>query len=137
MHTRLGFPSSTWTADASPEQGKSNLPHGPEGTNLILAEGIKKEYALHSVFSQEVADAHIRGDIHLHGLGYVTGPTAPSSPSSSSKIRPLSSRFLFHLQAGEHAEVLLAHLVRWSASLQGYLPAPSVGRPSTCLSPPT
>jgi ribonucleoside-triphosphate reductase len=75
MHTRLGFPLYD-VGQLMLHQNKenANLPHGPEGTNLILAEGIKRDYALHSVFSQDVSDAHIRGDIHLHGLGCVDRP---------------------------------------------------------------
>ena len=45
-----------------------------EATNLTLAERIKREYASLSVFSQDIADAHMRGDIHLHSLGFVDRP---------------------------------------------------------------
>ena len=66
MHTRLGMP--IYDVDQlilHPNKENANVPHGPEATNLTLSERIKKEYALLSVFSQEVADAHMRGDIHL------------------------------------------------------------------------
>ena len=61
-HTRLGMP--LYDVDQlilHPNKENANVPHGPEATNLTLAERIKKEYALLSVFSEEVADAHMRG----------------------------------------------------------------------------
>ncbi|MDI6704533.1 MAG: anaerobic ribonucleoside-triphosphate reductase [bacterium] len=75
LHTRLGLP----LADAGRliifrNKENANIPHNPEATNLTLAEAIKKEYALINVFSDDVADAHIRGDIHLHDLGMIDRP---------------------------------------------------------------
>jgi anaerobic ribonucleoside-triphosphate reductase len=37
--------------DPLPNKENANVPHGPEATNLTLAENIKKEYALINVFS--------------------------------------------------------------------------------------
>ncbi|HPU29076.1 MAG TPA: anaerobic ribonucleoside-triphosphate reductase, partial [Syntrophorhabdaceae bacterium] len=75
MHTRLGMP--IYDVDSlilHPNKENANVPHGPEATNLTLAERIKKEYALLAVFSQDVADAHMNGDIHLHDLGFIDRP---------------------------------------------------------------
>ena len=47
MHTRLGMP--LYDVDQlilHPNKENANVPHGPEATNLTLAERIKKEYAL-------------------------------------------------------------------------------------------
>jgi ribonucleoside-triphosphate reductase len=128
MHTRLGFPLYD-VGQLMLHQNKenANLPHGPEGTNLILAEGIKRDYALHSVFSQDVSDAHIRGDIHLHGLGCVDRPYSSFQSVEFIKKFGLCLPDSFSIsKPARHAEVLLAHLVRWSASLQGYFAA-SIG----------
>lgn len=121
MHTRLGFPLyDIGQLILTPNRENANVPHWPEGTNLTLAEGIKKEFALHSVFSRDVADAHLSGDIHLHKLGYIDRPYASiqsleyvkkfglSLPGSPSVARP-----------AKHADVLLAHMIRFSAALQG------------------
>ena len=73
MHTRLGVP--LYDVDqllVHQNKENANIPHGPEATNLTLAEGIKKEYALLHVFTEDVADAHRDGRIHLHDLGYPT-----------------------------------------------------------------
>jgi anaerobic ribonucleoside-triphosphate reductase len=121
LHTRLGFPLyDIGQLILTRNRENANVPHWPEGTNLTLAEGIKKEFALHSVFSRDVADAHLSGDIHLHKLGYVDRPYASiqsleyvkkfglSLPGSPSAARP-----------AKHADVLLAHMIRFSAALQG------------------
>src|SRR5512140_1705068 len=67
MHARLGFPLYD-IADLIRHQNRenANVPHWPEGTNLALAEGIKREYALNHIFSPEVAEAHVSGDMHIH-----------------------------------------------------------------------
>ena len=75
MHTRLGVP--LYDVDSlilHPNKENAKVPHGPEATNLTLSENIKKEYALLSVFSQDVSDAHMNGDIHLHDLGFIDRP---------------------------------------------------------------
>ena len=70
MHARIGFPLyDVRQLILHQNKENANLPHSPEGTNLVFAEGIKREYALHDVFSQDIGDAHILGDIHIHSLG--------------------------------------------------------------------
>ena len=74
-HTRLGSP----VFDVNKilfhkNKENANTPHTPEATNLTLAENIKKEFALLNVFSPDIADAHMRGDIHLHDLGFIDRP---------------------------------------------------------------
>ncbi len=122
MHTRLGMP--LYDVDQlilHPNRENANVPHGPEATNLTLAESIKKEYALLNIFSQDVGDAHMRGDIHLHDLGFCDRPYCSGQsleyvkkfglhlPNASSNAKP-----------AKHAEVLLAHMVKFSAMLQGH-----------------
>jgi len=122
MHALLGFPIYD-VRELILHQNKenANVPHGPEGTNLILAEGIKKEYSLYEVFSQDVGDAHIMGDIHLHGLGYIDRPY--SSCQSLEYIKKFGLNLPHSLtvaKPAKHAEVLLAHMVRFGAILQGH-----------------
>ena len=122
MHALLGFPIYD-VRELILHQNKenANVPHSPEGTNLILAEGIKKEYSLYEVFSQDVGDAHVMGDIHLHGLGYVDRPY--SSCQSLEYIKKFGLNLPHSLtvaKPAKHAEVLLAHMVRFGAILQGH-----------------
>jgi anaerobic ribonucleoside-triphosphate reductase len=75
MHTRLGVPLyDVEQMIMHPNKENANVPHGPEATNLTLAESIKKEYALFNVFSPEVGEAHMQGAIHLHDLGFIDRP---------------------------------------------------------------
>ncbi|MCL5674946.1 MAG: anaerobic ribonucleoside-triphosphate reductase [Candidatus Omnitrophica bacterium] len=74
-YTRLGLPLiDVRNIIIHPNKENANIPHNPEATNLTLAENIKKEFALLEVFSPEVSDAHMRGDIHLHDLGFIDRP---------------------------------------------------------------
>ena len=122
MHALLGFPLyDVRQLILLQNKENANIPHGPEGTNLILAEGIKKEYSLYEVFSPEVGDAHVMGDIHLHSLGYIDRPY--SSFQSLEYIKKFGLNLPHSLtvaKPAKHAEVLLAHMVRFSAILQGH-----------------
>ena len=122
LHARLGFPLYD-VRQLIRHQNKenANVPHAPEGTSLALVEGIKREYALHDVFSREVGDAHILGDLHLHGLGYIDRPY--SSCQSLEYLKRFGLRLPHSVTVAgpaRHAEVLLAHMVRFGASLQGH-----------------
>lgn len=123
LHARLGFPLyDVEQLMLHPNRENANIPHGPEGTNLILAEGIKRDYALHHVFSQDIADAHAMGDIHLHGLGSID--RAFSIYQSLAYLKRFGLNLPHSLtvaKPAKHAEVLLAHMVRFGAVIQGYL----------------
>jgi anaerobic ribonucleoside-triphosphate reductase len=122
MHTRLGMP--IYDVDQlilHPNKENANVPHGPEATNLTLAERIKKEYALLSVFSPEVADAHMRGDIHLHDLGFIDRPYCSGQSLEYIKRFGLSlPNSIAMAKPAKHPEVLLAHMVKFAAALQGH-----------------
>jgi anaerobic ribonucleoside-triphosphate reductase len=122
MHTRLGMP--LYDVDQlilHPNKENANVPHGPEATNLTLAERIKKEYALLSVFSQDVADAHLRGDIHLHDLGFVDRPYCSGQSLEYIKRFGLSlPNSIAMAKPAKHPEVLLAHMVKFAAALQSH-----------------
>lgn len=122
MHALIGFPLYDVRQLIFLQNRESaNVPHGPEGTNLVLAEGIKREYALHDVFSQEVGDAHIAGDMHIHGLGFID--RIYSSSHSLEYLKKFGLNLPHSLtvaKPAKHAEVLLAHMVRFGAMLQGH-----------------
>ncbi len=122
LHARIGFPRyDVRQLILHQNKENANLPHAPEGTNLVLAEGIKREYALHDVFSREVGDAHVAGDLHLHGLGYIDRPY--SACQSLEYLKRFGLRLPHSVTVAgpaRHAEVLLAHMVRFGVSLQGH-----------------
>jgi ribonucleoside-triphosphate reductase (formate) len=122
MHTRLGVP--LYDVDqmiVHPNKENANVPHGPEATNLTLAEGIKKEYALLNVFSSQVGDAHMRGDIHLHDLGFIDRPYCSGQSLEYIKKFGLNlPNALSMAKPAKHPEVLLAHMVKFAAALQSH-----------------
>ena len=122
MHALLGFPLyDVRQLIFHQNKENANIPHGPEGTNLILAEGIKKEYSLYEVFSQDVGDAHVMGDIHLHDLGYIDRPYSICLSLEYVKRYGLNlPHSLTVAKPAKHAEVLLAHMVRYGAILHAH-----------------
>ena len=120
MHTRLGVPLyDVEQMLTMPNKENANVPHGPEATNLTLAESIKKEYALLNVFSQDIAEAHSAGDIHLHDLGFIDRPYCSGQSLEYIKKFGLSlPNALAMAKPAKHAEVLLAHMVKFAAALQ-------------------
>ncbi|MBN1830079.1 MAG: anaerobic ribonucleoside-triphosphate reductase [Deltaproteobacteria bacterium] len=121
MHARLGFPLyDVRQIILNQNKENANVPHSPESTNLTLAEGIKKEYAVLDIFSRDIGYAHMVGDIHIHNLGYIDRPYAACQSLEYIK------RFGLNLPASlavaapaRHAEVLVSHMVRCAAALQG------------------
>ena len=121
QYTRLGMPIYD-VEQLITKQNKenANVPHGPEATNLSLAESIKKQYALLKVFSPDVALAHERGDIHLHDLGFIDRPYCSGNSIEYVKKFGLSlPNALSISKPAKHPEVLVLHLIKFSAALQG------------------
>ncbi|MFH1612370.1 MAG: anaerobic ribonucleoside-triphosphate reductase [bacterium] len=121
-HTRLGVPLydvEQIIFDANKEN--ANIPHNPEAINMTLAEAINKQYALIKVFSQDVADAHIKGDIHIHDLGFISRPyCSGQSLEFIKKFGLTMPNSLSITKPAKHPETLLAHMVKFSAALQGH-----------------
>ncbi|MFH1617198.1 MAG: anaerobic ribonucleoside-triphosphate reductase [Candidatus Margulisiibacteriota bacterium] len=120
-HTRLGTPLyDVKQIILNPNKENANVPHGPEATNLSLAENIKKEFALLHVFTPAIADAHMRGDLHLHDLGFIDRPYCSGQSVEYVKKFGLDlPNALSIAKPARHAEVLLAQMVKFSAALQG------------------
>jgi ribonucleoside-triphosphate reductase (formate) len=127
-HTRLGVPF--YDVDRiihSSFRETASQPYGPEGTSLILAEAIKREYAIQSVFSEQIANAHLVGDIHIHSIGAVDRPFSLISALDYVKQFGITlPRGFASSRPARRVEVLVAHLVKLAAALQGYLAGPVV-----------
>jgi len=121
-HTRLGVPVyDVKKIIFYKNKENANSPHSPEATNFTLAENIKKEFALLNVFSQPVADAHMRGDIHLHDLGFV------DRPYWSGQSIEFVKKFGLDLpdaqgtaKPAQDADELISHIVNFSIALHGH-----------------
>lgn len=95
--------------------------NNPEAINLAIAENTLKQYALQEVFSKEVADAHLKGMIHLHDLGYPTRVYCSSHSLEYLKKYGLSLQNLDTSSApAKHARTLTGHLNTFLASMQAY-----------------
>jgi ribonucleoside-triphosphate reductase (formate) len=122
QHTRLGVPLyDARQIIMTPNKENANVPHGPEATNLTLSEQIKREFALLEVFSQEITDAHMRGDIHLHDLGMVDRPYCSGQSIEYVKKFGLNlPNALSIAKPAKHPEVLIEQIIKFSAALQGH-----------------
>lgn len=119
-HSRLGLPVyDLESMMLNPNRENSNTSHNPESINLSVAEMILKEYALKKVFSREVAEAHLGGDIHLHDLGMVNRPYC-SGQSMAYVIRyGLDIPSITSVSSpARHPDVLLAHILKMTSVLQ-------------------
>ncbi len=121
-HARLGLPLyDVEKVLTYRNRENANIPHNPEATNMTLAETINKQFALSRVFSPDVADAHSRGDIHLHDLGFINRPYCSGQSLEYVKKFGLSlPNALSIAKPAKHPDTLLAHMVKFSAALQGH-----------------
>ncbi|MFC1807683.1 anaerobic ribonucleoside-triphosphate reductase [Candidatus Omnitrophota bacterium] len=95
--------------------------NNPEAVNLAIAETTLKQYALQRIFSQDVAASHMKGEIHLHDLGY---PTRVYCSSHSLEYLKKYGLYLGNLDThsapAKHARTLTGHLNTFLASMQAY-----------------
>ncbi|MDY6793964.1 MAG: anaerobic ribonucleoside-triphosphate reductase [Actinomycetota bacterium] len=108
-HSHLGLP--TYDVEQiimSANKENSNTTHNPESINLTLAEAILKEFALRHVFSENISQAHMVGDIHLHDLGFIIRPYSYKGDTlvhwrqkGSPVIFTSTMEQLYHLMPGE------------------------------------
>jgi len=94
--------------------------NNPEAVNLTLAEFILKQYALDTVYSEDVKRAHISGMIYIHDLGYPH--RVYCSSHSIEYIKKFGLKLLNNLNTESNparsASVLTGHLNTFLASMQ-------------------
>ena len=94
--------------------------NNPEAINLTIAENTIKQYMLQEIFSQEVADSHLKGLIHIHDLGY---PRIYCSGHSLEYIKKYGLN-LDNLDTSsspaKYARTLTGHLNTFLSSMQAY-----------------
>ncbi len=125
-HTRLGVPLFDVDGIIRNEfSGSGFLSRGPDGTSLMMGEAIKREYAIKSVFSEPVSNAHLIGDIHIHNIGDIDRPYSLTSSIDHVKQFGLTPPHGFNVSGpARRAEVLISHLAKLSGSLRGYFSGP-------------
>jgi len=96
------------------------IEHGLENSRLRHTR-LGEQYMLSEVFSRDDADAHIRGDIHLHDLGFGDRPYCSGQSLEYVKKYGLNlPNALSIAKPAKHADTMLAHMVKFSAALQGH-----------------
>src|SRR5262245_45150343 len=121
LHSRLGVPLNDVDRVIQSVSGETATSHGPEGSSLELAEAIKREYAIRNVFSEAVSSAHLVGDLHIENLGEVDRPTTMIGSVDFIKRHGIRLPGGFAgSRPAKRAEVLVLHLVTYTAALQGY-----------------
>ncbi|TDB39070.1 MAG: anaerobic ribonucleoside-triphosphate reductase [Actinobacteria bacterium] len=121
-HTHIGLPM--WDVEqiiTNANKENSNTTHNPESINLTLAETILKEFALRRVFSDDVAEAHYVGDIHLHDLGFIIRPYCGGHSLEYIKKFGLKLPNITSVsKPAKHPEVLIGHMVKMASALQAH-----------------
>jgi anaerobic ribonucleoside-triphosphate reductase len=94
--------------------------NNPEAVNLGIAELVLKQWALDTIFSQDVKRAHDTGAIHLHDLGYPH--RVYCSSHSVEYVKKYGLRGLANLNTeskpARSASVLTGHINTFLASMQ-------------------
>ncbi|MBS3908911.1 MAG: anaerobic ribonucleoside-triphosphate reductase [Actinobacteria bacterium] len=121
-HSHLGLPMfDVEEIINNANNENSNTTHNPESINLTLAETILKEFALRKVFSEDVALAHLMGDVHLHDLGFIIRPYCGGHSLEYIKKFGLSlPNITSTSKPARHPEVLIGHMVKMASSLQAH-----------------
>jgi anaerobic ribonucleoside-triphosphate reductase len=126
-HRRLGVP--LYDAEriiCGARQNPHLKGHDPEATDRVLAESVKREFALAQVFSDEVADAHRRGDIHLHALGFVDRAYAiEASPEHTTRFGMALPVMHGPTRPPKGADELVGQLLGFHAALQRHFTGPT------------
>lgn len=121
-HSHLGLPM--WDVEqiiTNANKENSNTTHNPESINLTIAETILKEFALRRVFTEDVAEAHYVGDIHLHDLGFIIRPYCGGHSLEYIKKFGLNLPNITSVsKPAKHAEVLIGHMVKMASALQAH-----------------
>ncbi|MDF1542448.1 MAG: anaerobic ribonucleoside-triphosphate reductase [Anaerosomatales bacterium] len=121
-HSHLGLPM--WDVEqiiTNANKENSNTTHNPESVNLTIAETILKEFALRRVFTEDVAEAHYVGDVHLHDLGFIIRPYCGGHSLEYIKKFGLNLPNITSVsKPAKHAEVLIGHMVKMASALQGH-----------------
>lgn len=101
------------------EAVSSNNPHTPETTTMSLAGSIKKDYALAQIFSPKVAEAHLKGDIHLHKLEFPDRPYCCGNSLEYIKKYGLNlASSLAVAKPAKHPDILILHMIKFACMLQ-------------------
>ncbi|MDD5133680.1 MAG: anaerobic ribonucleoside-triphosphate reductase [Candidatus Nanoarchaeia archaeon] len=97
--------------------------NNPEAVNLGIAENSLKIWGLRNVYTKEIADAHRKGTIHIHDLGYIDRAYCSAHSVEYEKKYGLG-KVLANLESKSNppnsAVILNQHIQTFLASMQAH-----------------
>ena len=101
------------------EAVSSNNPHTPETTNMTIAGSMKKDYALAEIFTKDIKESHLKGEIHLHKLDFPDRPYCCGNSLEYVKKYGLNVASSLAVSApAKHASVLVLQMIKFACMLQ-------------------
>jgi len=97
----------------------SNMGYSLQGLNNHIVESITKEYWLNKIYTEELRESHIKGDLHIHDLGLLApyccgwdleGLLRNGFKGANGKIESIPA---------SHFQTFLNQIVNWLYTLQG------------------
>ncbi|OGS07760.1 MAG: hypothetical protein A2270_04985 [Elusimicrobia bacterium RIFOXYA12_FULL_51_18] len=122
-NTAMAMPLSTIESlvIGNSKENSNITSNNPEAVNLGIAEYVLKQYNLRKVFSEEIAEAHNTGAIHIHDLGYPQRVYCSSHSVEYIKkygLDKIVSNLQNKSQPAKSAMVLNGHIQTFLASMQ-------------------
>ncbi|HAT72553.1 MAG TPA: hypothetical protein DCS63_07035 [Elusimicrobia bacterium] len=122
-NSALAMPLSTIDSlvFGSSKENSNITSNNPEAVNLGIAEYVLKQFNLRKVFSDEIAEAHNSGTIHIHDLGYPQRVYCSSHSIEYIKkygLDKIVSNLQNKSQPAKSAMVLNGHIQTFLASMQ-------------------
>ncbi|NTU69279.1 anaerobic ribonucleoside-triphosphate reductase [bacterium] len=106
---------------ANTKENSNIKQNNPEAVNLGIAETILKQFALKEVFSADVAEAHMKGVVHLHDLGYpVRAYCSAHSIEYIKKYGLILDNLSTASSPARYASTLTGHINTFLASMQAF-----------------
>lgn len=97
----------------------SNTAFSPESINLTIAGQILKQFALREIFDKDVAEAHIKGDLHIHDLDFANRIyCSGNNPEYIKKHGLKLNGIMTQSSPSRHALTLVNHLSCFTNYLQ-------------------
>lgn len=97
----------------------SNTAFSPESINLTIAGQILKQFALREIFDKDVAESHIKGDIHIHDLDFANRIyCSGNNPEYIKKHGLKLNGIMTQSSPSRHALTLVNHLSCFTNYLQ-------------------
>jgi ribonucleoside-triphosphate reductase len=97
----------------------------PGAADHALGQTLRREYALSHALPPAVAEAHLRGDLHidqLGGFGRFDGMTHALAHLALHGVQGPGGRLI--AASAQHGDTLLAHLVKWDELIRHYSTGP-------------